>query len=133
MPEQIPQIIQRSKAYGKLSMQKNMLRYYKNILGSKKESAKSLYTLCVESIQKSTSDITSALDKNDYIGLYNALHKLKGVLGSTGLIEPIDSVTALCSYAKALSKGEITIVSTEFKNGIEELKTYLAPLHGGNI
>lgn len=116
----------------KLSMQKKMLGYYKNVLGSKKNAAKSLYALCIESIQKSISIIDLSLAKKDYSELYAALHNLKGTLGSTGLNELMDNAAVLCKAAKSLSNGEIHFHTSEFEREIYKFKESLLVLCGSN-
>ncbi len=116
------------KTYSKLTMQKIMLSYYKNAFGNKKDASRTLYRLCVESLQKSLIEIKTAIECNDYIGLYAALHKLKGVLGSTGFMELMDDADILCRYVKALGRGEIQNMSDEFISALERFKTPLLTL-----
>jgi HPt (histidine-containing phosphotransfer) domain-containing protein len=131
MSDTTTQITVNKRLYGKLSMQKIMLNYYKNTLGSKKDATRSLYKLCVESIQKSISEITSSLEYDNYHALYSALHNLKGVLGSTGLNELMGDATVLCRHAKSLSSGEIKAISPDFARALNDFKEPLLLLCKG--
>lgn len=115
----------------KINMQRQMFAYYKNNLGLTGKDAKTLYGVCVDSIQKTIAKADAALEQNDFGELYAAIHNLKGILASTGLDEPLHTANTLNTKAKNAVEGAKNAINDEFRESFSRLKKALFMLYEG--